>query len=326
MKKMYTSLFVLLLAIGLLVGCGQDSAEEQNEADPQTEEQQPTEQENAAFPVTVKDALDNEVVIETKPERIVSLVPSNTEIAFELGLGEYVVGVTEHDNYPEEVKEKESIGGLDFNVEKVISLKPDLVLAHGSSADSLAVALQQLRDSGINVLVVNDAKNFDQVYASIELIGKATGKKQEAEKLAADIKAKIQEVEDKANEIKEEDRKKVFVEVFPEPEIYTVGTNTFMNEMLEIINAENIVTEEGWPVISEEAIIERNPDVIIATYGHYTDDPVEPIKNRDGWQDITAVKNGHVAAVNSDAVNRTGPRIAQGVEELAKAVYPEIFE
>jgi iron complex transport system substrate-binding protein len=327
MKQVYTLLFALLMIIGVLGGCGQDAAEEpKNSESPQTKKEHSVVQEESEFPVTITDALDNEVVIEKKPERIVSLVPSNTEITFALGLGEEIVGVTTHDNYPAEVGEKEKVGGLDFNVEKVVSLKPNLVLAHGSSADSLETALQQLRDSGIIVLIVNDAKSFSEVYESINMIGAATGEMNKAESLVMDLKAKIQEIEEIANQIKSEDRKTVFVEVFPEPEIFSVGANTFMDEMLQIINAKNVVTEEGWPKIDEEAIIERNPDVIITTHGHYSENPVETVMSRDGWQAISAVKNEKVVNVDSDTVNRTGPRIAQGVEELAKAVYPELFE
>jgi iron complex transport system substrate-binding protein len=99
-----------------------------------------------------------------------------------------------------------------------------------------------------------------------------------------------------------------------------------MDEMFQIINAKNVVTDEGWPKMDPEAVIKANPDVIITTHGHYTEDPVKNVTGRDGWQGITAVKNKEVVNVDSDAVTRTGPRIVQGVEELAKAVYPEVFK
>jgi iron complex transport system substrate-binding protein len=99
-----------------------------------------------------------------------------------------------------------------------------------------------------------------------------------------------------------------------------------MNEMLKIINAENVVKEEGWPTISEEAIIAENPDVILTTYGYYTEDPAGVISSREGWQELDAVKNKHIVDVDSDTVTRSGPRLAEGVEEVAKAVYPEVFK
>ena len=153
----------------------------------QSEKGAETEQtEKSDFPVTIKDATDEEVVIEKKPERMVSLMPSNTEIAFELGLGDEIIGVTDNDTYPEEALEKEKVGGMEFNVEKIISLKPDLVLAHGGSMGMSSEGFGQLKDAGITVLVVNDAKTFADVYDSIEMIGKATGTQvEEAEKLVS---------------------------------------------------------------------------------------------------------------------------------------------
>jgi len=323
MKKFYTLLFTLLLAVGFLTGCG-DTAEEPTVETP-NEENKANEQAEAAFPLTVTDALGDEVVIQAKPEKIVSLIPSNTEIAYALGLGEEIVGVTDFDNFPEEVAEKEKIGDMEFNIEKIISLAPNLVLAHASSAHNSEAGLQQLKDAGIAVLVVNDAQSLDDVYEGIMMVGTATGELDEAETLVADMKEKIEGIQAKVQEIKEADRKTVFVEVSPVPEIYSVGSNTFMNEMLQLINAKNIVTEEGWPKMDPEAVIERNPDVIITTHGYYTGDSVSEVVSRDGWQDITAVKNEQVVDVDSDMVTRTGPRIAQGVEEIAKAVYPDIF-
>jgi iron complex transport system substrate-binding protein len=322
MKRIYTLLFALLLSVLVLAGCGASEEKETN----QGEQGAKTEQtEKAAFPVTIKDAADEDVVIEAQPEKIVSLIPSNTEIAFALGLGEKIVGVSDNDNYPEEVANIEKIGGMEFNVEKIISLQPDVVLAQGSMADSSAEGLKQIQDAGIPVIVVNDAKNFAEVYKSIEMIGTATGKQEEAQKIVDDMKAKVEDLKAKAATIKDEDKKSVLMEISPAPELYAAGKNTFIDEMLSIINAENIVKEEGWPKVDQEAIISSNPDVIITTYGFYVDNPVGQVTSREGWQDINAVKNKQVVDVHSDKVTRPGPRLVEGVEEVAKAVYPDIF-
>ncbi len=323
MKKLYSLLFSMLLAAGILSGCG-DSAAEPEKDNGSSTEQTETETEKAEFPVTITDAAGEEVVIEEKPEKIVSLIPSNTETAFALGLGEEVVGVSDFDNYPEETADKEKIGGMEFNVEKIISLAPDLVLAHASSAHNATAGLQQLKDSGIAVLVVNDAQSFEQVYESIEMIGTASGAKEEAEEVIAGMKEKIEAIKEKAAAVTE--KKKVFVEVSPAPEIYSPGKNTFMDEMLTMINAENIVKEEGWPKVDPEAIIKENPDVIISTSGYRNEDAVAEVLAREGWQDVNAVKNKQVFSVDSDTVSRSGPRLAEGVEEFAKAVYPDVFK
>jgi iron complex transport system substrate-binding protein len=157
------------------------------------------------------------------------------------------------------------------------------------------------------------------------MIGKATGETAKADEMIKGMKDKLAEIKAKAGEIKE--KKKVLVEVSPAPEIYTPGKNTFMDQMLSSINAENIANDqEGWIKIDQEAMIKRNPDVIVTTYGYYVKNPAEQVLSRKGWETVNAVKNKQVVDVDSDRVTRSGPRIVEGVEDLAKAVYPEIFK
>jgi iron complex transport system substrate-binding protein len=321
MKKLYSLLLVVLLTVGVLAGCAEkkDQVNEENKTSVEKKTEEIT------YPVTLTDAAETKVIIEKKPEKIVSLIPSNTEIAFALGLEKEVVGVTDFDNYPEAATKKEKIGGQEINLEKIISLKPDLVLAHASWASNAEAGLQQLKNAGIPVIVVNDAQNFDQVFDSIDMIGKATGETAKADEIITGMKDKLEDIKAKAGVIKE--KKKVLVEVSPAPEIYTSGKNTFMDQMLSLINAENIANDqEGWIKIDQEAMIKRNPDVILTTYGFYVKNPVEQVLTRKGWETVNAVKNKHVVDVDSDRVTRSGPRIVEGVEDLAKAIYPEIFK
>lgn len=319
-QKFYALFALLVLSLGILAGCGNTTEKEE---DNKSTEGQTEQTEKAAFPVTIKDALDNEVVIEEEPASIISLIPSNTEIIYELGLGDKVVGLTTNDTYPEETAEVEKVGDFNVDIEKVIALNPDLVLAHESSATSSEAGFQQMRDAGITVFIVNDAVNFEDVYDTIGIIGQLTGTTEEAEALTADMKAKIEEIKEKAATVTE--KKKVYIEISPAPDIYSVGKNTFMDVMLQTINAENATGDlEGWPSIDQESILERNPDVIIATY-NYIEDPVGQLMAREGWADVSAIKNKQVVDVNPDLVNRPGPRVVEGVEELAKAVYPEVF-
>ncbi|MBT2644353.1 ABC transporter substrate-binding protein [Bacillus sp. ISL-41] len=318
MKKL---LMLMMAAAMILAGCSTEAQPEKKESEKTAQEQK------TGFPVTVKDAIDEEVVIEDKPERIISLIPSNTEIVYALENGEAIVGVTDFDNYPEDAMSKEKIGGMEFNIEKMISLKPDLVLAPGSTADTVKEGLQQLKDAGIAVVVVNDAQSFEEVYQSIEMIGKAIGETEKADELVENMKSSFAELKKKAETIKPEEQKTVFVEVSPAPEIYTAGKNTFINEMLELIGAKNAAGDmEGWPKVDPEAIVERNPDVVVTTYGYYTEKPVDQVLARQGWNNVKAVKEQKVYDVHSDLVTRSGPRLAEGAEELAKAIYPDIFK
>ncbi|MET3317933.1 UNVERIFIED_ORG: iron complex transport system substrate-binding protein [Peribacillus simplex] len=321
MKKIYGLILVMLLTAGMMVGCNDTSKEGTKE------KQQTNHTENQAFPITIKDATGEKVTIEEQPKKIVTLIPSNTEVVFALGLGKKVVGVSDNDNYPEETKEIEKVGGMEMNTELIVSLKPDLVLAHASSAHNSNEGLQQLKDAGIDVLVVNDAQSFDEVYESIDMIGQATGEHDKAKEIVANMKTKLKEIQEKAKSVKDEERKTVLVEVSPSPDIYTPGKNTFMNEMLNIISAKNAAAElDGWAKIDEESMIAANPDVIITTYGYYTKDPVTEVTGRKGWEDVAAVKDGQVFDVHSDLVTRSGPRLIEGVEELAKSVYPNLFD
>ncbi|MED5102986.1 MULTISPECIES: ABC transporter substrate-binding protein [Niallia] len=321
MKKFYSILLAMLLVVGVLAGCGETKTENKHN------KEQTTTTEEASFPVTIKDGLDQEVVIEKKPEKIVSLMPSNTEIIFALGLGEELVGVSDFDNYPKEAAEKEKVGGMDFNVEKIISLNPDVVLAHASSAHNSTEGLQQIRDAGIDVVVVNDATSFEDVYKSMDMIGQATGTEKEANKLVADMKEKLSAIKEKAAAISDSDKKAVYIEVNAEPNLFTTGKKTFMQEMLDTIRANNIISEEGWIQVDQEAVIAANPDVIITTYGAYSEkSPIEQISSRKGWEKINAVKEKQIVDVDSDTVTRSGPRLVDGVEAVAKAVYPDVFK
>ncbi|WP_309090022.1 ABC transporter substrate-binding protein [Domibacillus sp.] len=316
MKKTWITLG---LSAALLAGCGGGEEKKTDTA----KENEPA-KETAAFPVTVTGADNQKVEIEAAPKRIVTLAPSNTEIVYELGLGEEVVGVSDNDTYPEDVKNKEKVGGMEFNVEKIISLKPDLVLAHDSAGAAAETGIQQLRDAGIDVLVINNAASIDEMYQSFELIGEATGTTAEAETEVKELKAGFADLEEKAASIKEENEKSVFFEV--DPTLYTAGNGTFLNEIFDMLHINNTMADqEGWPQVTEEAVIEKNPDVILLNYGGYVENAVNGVLKREGWSNVNAVKNKEVFEVNADLTSRTGPRLVEGAEAIAEAVYPDVF-
>ena len=323
MKKFWKFGLSAGFAAVLLAGCGgEDAANEEQEIE--TPAEPPTEVAEAEFPVTLTDAVGEEIVIEEEPEAIVSMIPSNTEIAYELGLGDKMVGVSDFDNYPEETADVEKIGGQEFNVEKIISLQPDIVLAHESGLGMGTEGLDQLTDAGLTVFVVENAESFDQVYDTITIIGQATGAAEEADAIVEQMKVQVDEITEQASNV--EETKSVFVEVGSDPEIFTTGSGTFMDEMLELINAENVAgDQEGWVSMDPEAIVAANPDVIVTTEGGYIENPEELIKTRGGFAEVTAVQEDAVYSVDSDAVTRSGPRLTAGLLELARAVYPEVF-
>ncbi|MBO8172339.1 MAG: ABC transporter substrate-binding protein [Bacillaceae bacterium] len=300
---------------GTETGTSSENAKETSEANA-TEEPEKV----ASFPVTITDSTGTDVVIEAQPERIVSIIPSATETAFALGLGDKIVGVSDWDNYPEEVNDIEKIGGLEVNTEKVVSLEPDLILANSSNGE----AIQALRDLGLTVLVL-DANNLEEVFALIETMGRATGTLDQSENVIREMKQSRDDIVEAVSDIPEEDKKKVWVEV--SQELYTAGKGTFLDELITLAGGINIAGDtEGWVQLSEEKVIEKQPDVILTTYGYYVPDAVEQIKARSAWQDIPAVRQDRVHNLNSDTVTRPGPRLVQGLEEIARYLYPEKFE
>jgi len=318
-KKLLFSLISLLVVI--VVGCSNfEVGKASNEKSTSTKQ--------AAFPVTVTDATKSKITIKKEPKRIVSLMPSNTEILYALNKGKDVVGVTDYDNYPTSVSKIAKVSDkntLTPNVEKIISLKPDLVLAHQSSLSTAGDAFKQLKAAGITVYVVKDAETFDSVYGTILDIGKVTGKVKEANSVVNKMKTSLKKIQDKVSKSKV--HPSVYVEISGPPETYTAGNGTFINEMINKIGAKNIASnQKGWIKYSEEAVIKANPDVIITTYGYYEKDLPKKVVARQNWGTIKAVKNKRVYDVNSDTTSRPGPRLVEGVEELAKAIYPELFK
>lgn len=255
---------------------------------------------------------------ETTEERIISLMPSNTEILYALGMGDEMVGVSTVDDYPKAVEHVEKFDAMQLNYETLLKAKPTLIFAH-ESMTSQEKLLKRLSDKGIKVVTVKDAQSFDEMYASIDQIGKAVHKEKEADQLEAKIKEDIKQVIDKYH--KKLSGKKVLVEVSPAPEIYTGGKGTMFDDMIHQLGSANVFHDiNGWQPVNSEAIIKRNPDVIIATSDLSDEVYKASVEKRGGFSNLNAVKHGAVYTIDTDAISRPGPRIAQGLKELAETI------
>lgn len=271
---------------------------------------------------TVKDDRNKEITFDKVPEKVISLAPSNTEILFELGAGDKIIGATEYDHYPEEAKKIERVAdAMKFNAEKIISLKPDAVFAYTLGEEE---ALNSLEAAGIKVFVIQSANSFDDVYGDIEQIAAVMGVEKKGMEIAANIKKTIADVQEKVKNAK--NKPKVYYEISPAPEIFTVGRGTFQHEFFDKAHVDNIFGDlEGWPKISEEEVLKRNPDVMITTT-NYIDDPIKEMKGRKGWSGMKAVQEDQVHNLDADIMSRPGPRIGQAVELLAKTIYPDLMK
>ncbi|MDW4339503.1 ABC transporter substrate-binding protein [Staphylococcus saprophyticus] len=255
-------------------------------------------------------------------DRIISLIPSNTEILYELGLGDKVVGVSTVDDYPKEVKDKKQFDAMKLNKEALLKAKPDLILAHESQKSTDGKVLNGLKDSGVKVVYVKDAQSIDEMYETFKQVGKVTGKEKEANALVKETKNNIKKV---VNSVPKDAKSlKVFMEVSSEPEIYTAGKNTFFDDMLKQLKAKNSFSNlDGWQKVSKEAIIKKNPDVMISTMGISEKDYQQIIDKRGGFESLNAVQKGRIEAVNGDQISRPGPRIDDGLKALRDAIYNE---
>ena len=208
------------------------------------------------------------------------------------------------------------------NAEAIIAAEPDIVFT-GISMDEAAV--QKLRDLGI-VIFKTDPKTIEDVMKNIEVYGQITNHQEQAQEVIAKMKADVKEVQDKVASLSDDQKKQVYVEFSPG---WTVGKGEFMDEVITLAGGVNVAGDaEGWYEISEENIIAANPDVILYASDVVDNDKTldEIIKARDGWNEITAIKNEQVISINANLLSRPGPRVTEGLKEVAKAVYPDLFQ
>lgn len=268
---------------------------------------------------TVTDMTGREVELAAPAQRIVALTPSDCEILYAIGAGDLLVGRGTYCDYPAEVSELPVVAsGADTNVEQILALEPDVLIMSTMAQTEEQVAA--LEAAGVRV-IVSDAQDIAGVYAAITLIGEVCGKTAEADALVADMKAGFEEIAAKA----ENSGKTVYFEVSPlQYGLWTAGKGTFMDELATLCGLTNAFADvEGWSGISEEQVLERDPDYIVTITMYYGEGPtpVEEIASRAGWENLKAVQNGNIYNADSNAVSRPGPRLVDAAWELYDFVY-----
>ena len=275
-------------------------------------------------PGTYTDDMGRAVAIDQIPQRLVSFGPSITEILFALGLEEKVVGVSSYCDYPEAAGLKPKIGDA-FNpsLEKIVDLEPDLVLTVKQEQLN-----KELDDLGIKFMVL-DPEDIDDILKDIELVGEITGTAKKAEELVGDMQDSISKVT-------------TLVEGAPEASVFfivdatdlalpwTAGTGSFIDAIITMAGGENIAAETpgAWVQFSLEQIVSSDPEIIIiqTMTGGMPTVSKEELEGHPVWGEMTAVKQGRICFIDGDLVSRPGPRIVQGLEEMAKIIHPELFE
>lgn len=264
--------------------------------------------------VTVTDMAGREITLDAPATKVVALTASDCEILAALGAEDTLVGRGEYCDYPESVLEVPAVqSGADTNLEQIIALEPQVVvMAKMAQTEEQVAALEK---AGIRV-VVSDAQDIEGVYTAIRLIGALVGRNDEAEAMVADMQSAFADIAAKS----ENTGKTVYFEVSPlQWGLWTAGKGTFMDELATMCGLTNAFADvEGWAEISEEQVLERDPDYIVTISMYYGEGPtpVEEIKSRAGWEGLKAVQNDAIFNADSNEVSRPGPRLKDAAEAL----------
>ena len=299
MKNIKIAVTVLLLALLLVVACGCGAAEE----------------EAATDGVTITDMTGREITIDEPVTRVVALSAADCEFLYAIGAGDALVGRGEYCDYPAEVMELPAVqSGMDTNIEQIIELEPQVLLMSTMAQTEEQIAA--LEEAGIKV-VVSDAQDIEGVYTALNMIGQLMGKEDEAAAVIDQMKSTFETIQAEAEGSEE---KTVYFEVSPlEYGLWAAGSGTFMDEIATMVGLKNCFGDvEGWAEISEEQVIERNPDYIVTITMYFGEGPTpeEEIMSRPGWQDITAVKNGAILNLQNNELSRPTPRLMDGAQML----------
>ncbi|OIN97207.1 hypothetical protein AUJ66_04040 [Candidatus Desantisbacteria bacterium CG1_02_38_46] len=268
------------------------------------------------------DSTGMKVEITKVPQRIISLSPSITESLFELGIGDRIVGVTIYCNRPPEAKSKEKVGTLlNVNLEKIITLKPDIIFI-GEEGNRPEI-IRKLRKVSINVFAFGKVENFKKACQDFQMLGEIAGRKNRAKNIVKEITKKMEEIKKR---IKNMPPVKVFCQLGSDP-IVTAGKGTFIDELIHIAGGINIAHNitQRYARFSREQVIKKNPDVIIiVTMGEYTE------KEKKTWykfKELPAVKNNRIYIIDADLVCRPAPTVLiEGLKEIAKCIHQEVFK
>jgi iron complex transport system substrate-binding protein len=234
------------------------------------------------------------VVLPRAPQRIVSLAPKNTELLFAIGAGAQVVGVTSQCNYPPEALNRERVGvfsGKNLSLEKIVSLEPDLILSAGEFHRAVVDELERL---GL-VVAAMGADSLTELYDEIQLMGRMTGHEDQSADLVDRMRDRVERVRESTRHISSAQRLTVYYQVWDD-------------------------RAARYPQISEEALLQLNPDVILAPTSHGAPVSLEDFRNKPGWRDLRAVINNRIHLIDGDSVSRCGPRLVDALEVMAEAL------
>lgn len=274
------------------------------------------------------DGLGRQVTLPGPAQKIVSIAPSNTEILFALGAGSQMIGRDTYSDYPAEAQSLPDIGSgyPSYDVEAILALQPDLILASPLTA---VEQIQALEDQKLTVYVLPNPKTFDDLYANLNSVAQLTGREPEAAALIENLQTRIQAVTEKTAALTE--KPLVFYELDASQDAnapWTTGPGTFMDMLLGMAGAQNAgsALQGDWAQISLEELLKQQPAFILLGDSLYGGVTPEAVAARPGWEALSAVKQGRVFPFDDNTVSRPGPRLVDGLETLAKLLHPDLFQ
>ncbi|AMP20055.1 hypothetical protein AZF37_01690 [endosymbiont 'TC1' of Trimyema compressum] len=303
MKKVLMTIVLIMGFAIFLGGCGNKESGSVN---------------GVNYPLTITDSTGSQVTIEKEPKKVVSFSPVVTETVTAIGKKNVLVGRTSFCDYPPSVESIPVVGNLTTrNMELVAGAEPDVVLASAFVDEGTKEQLKQL---GIPLVVTYSSESFNGAYDDIEMIGKVLNGKDKSKEVIDGMKSKVSSVETKVKETG--NKPSVYYVLGFIKGDFTATGETFINEMITMAGGTNIAADGTRWSYNKESLIEKNPDILILNNMAGT---IDDLKNTEGYKDLDAVKNNKVYLIDSNLINRAGPRLALGLEALAAIIHPEIF-
>jgi iron complex transport system substrate-binding protein len=266
---------------------------------------------------------DNRTAEEGKAiTRIISTAPSNTEIIAGLGLTDKLIAADKYSlDIPGVSQDLVRIDFFNPDAEAILTLNPDIIISNEHNAIGGDDPFALIKEAGIRVVYIPTSFSIEGIYADIEFIAETLGVAERGAELTAAMKSRIEEIRKIGASIPPEDKKSVYFEISPAPYLYSLGRNTFLNDMIETAGAKNIFEDiTGWLAPGAEAIIEKNPDVILTSVNH--PEALEELKNRAGFEHIRAVLHNELYQIDANSASRPSQHIVIALSQMAKAIYP----
>lgn len=257
-------------------------------------------------------------------DSIISMAPSITETLVHLGMADKLTAIDEYSAEVEGIPENLPVFDIMApDTESITALQPDIIFATGMSKAKGEDPFEPVIQMGALMTYIPSSNSIEDIKEDIRFIGNVTKTSDKAEELISGMEQEMKEILSAITF--PEEKKKVYFEIAASPDLYSFGTGTFLNEMIELLGAENILADqESWVSVSEEIILEKNPDIIFTNVS-YIEDPIGEIKSRNGWDVIQAVEKEQIYSVDKDTSSRANENVAAAFKEMAEALYPEAF-